>query len=324
MNEYKIFETLFDMIPFGIYVANMDTYEVVYLNSIFRSKFGEDLKEKKCYELIYGFDAPCFFCTIDMLRQGAKPSSGKPFILDLFNELDDRWYRLEDRAIYWPDGSLVKYSIAIDITDQKLTQNSLSEAHARLMLQSRELEQKNALLQDMYEKAKSMAEKDYLTDLYNRRFFYEIGTKMFSSIARQNLNAYIAVLDIDWFKRVNDTYGHLSGDMVLKHFAEILKNSFRKSDLIGRIGGEEFAIILVDLEAEKARGLFEKLRREVQDSTVVLEDGRTINYTISIGAAKVEGVNMDLLISTADNLMYLAKKQGRNSLVFEHAMTARG
>ncbi|HKK68868.1 MAG TPA: GGDEF domain-containing protein, partial [Bacteroidales bacterium] len=235
MKEYRVFEMLFDMIPFGIYVTNMKTYEIVYMNSIFREKFGEP-KKRKCYELIFGGEEPCLFCKIDSLYDTIHNGESEAVISEQFNDKDDRYYRMEERAIYWPNGDIVKYTIAIDITEQKKTQNSLAEAHARLMLQSRELENKNAELLDMYQKTLDIAEKDHLTGLYNRRFFYEIGQSMLNMIARQKLEGYLVVIDIDHFKQINDTHGHIAGDKVLCSVAAIFQNSFRKSDLLGRIG----------------------------------------------------------------------------------------
>lgn len=314
MKEYRIFETLFDMIPFGIYVTNMKTYEIVYMNSIFRNKFGEP-KGRKCYELIFGNEEPCLFCKINALYDIMHDSESEAIVFDQFNDKDDRYYRMEERAIYWPNGDIVKYTIAIDTTAQKETQNSLAEAHARLMLQSKELENKNAELLDLYEKTRDMAEKDHLTGLYNRRFFYEIGQSMLNMIARQKLKGYLVVIDIDHFKEINDTHGHIAGDEVLCSVAAIFQNSFRKSDLLGRIGGEEFALVLSDITREHLESVLEKLRKEVENNVVDLGDRQEASCTISIGAAAIESGDISVSLYAADQTMYEAKKQGRNRVV---------
>ncbi|TYB34117.1 MAG: GGDEF domain-containing protein [Flexistipes sinusarabici] len=190
------------------------------------------------------------------------------------------------------------------------------------MLQSRELESKNALLHEMYEKAKDMSEKDYLTGLYNRRYFQEIGSKLISNIIRQrDIPAYFAMLDIDHFKIINDEYGHGNGhgigDEVLKHFARMLEASFRSSDLVGRLGGEEFGIILINVDYKDAVRLLEELRQKIENQKLNLNGAENINYTISIGAVKVRNNEMDTLLANADSLMYQAKKEGRNRLVIE-------
>ena len=314
MKEYRIFETLFDMIPFGIYVTNMKTYEIVYMNSIFREKFGKP-KGRKCYELIFGCEAPCLFCKINELNDAMQCDEHEAVVHEEFNDKDDRYYRMEERAIYWPNGDMVKYTIAIDTTGQKETQNSLAEAHARLMLQSKELENKNAELLDIYEKTRNIAEKDHLTGLYNRRFFYEIGQSMLNMIARQKLEGYLVVIDIDHFKQVNDTHGHFAGDKVLCSVAAVFQNSFRKSDLLGRIGGEEFALILSDITREHLENILETLRRKVEKTVVDLGGGQEASCTVSIGAAEIKNGALDVSLSVADQVMYEAKNQGRNRVV---------
>lgn len=317
MNEYRIFETLFDMIPFGIYVANMETYEIVYINSIFKEKFGEQQKNKKCYELIFGNDAPCIFCNIPKLKKIIRSNTNESLVSEQFNEQDDRYYRMEERAIFWPNGALVKYTISIDISEQKEIQNSLAEAHARLVLQSNELEAKNVELQSMYEKTRNIAEKDYLTGLYNRRFFYEIGQSMVDLIVRQNMSSYMVIIDIDYFKKINDKYGHTVGDDALRSLASILKHSFRKSDLVGRVGGEEFAFILTDLSEEKAIDLLETFRKNVEKNALIVDENTSVSCTVSIGAAAIKSDNFDECISKADQLMYQAKEQGRNRVIVQ-------
>lgn len=314
MKEYKIFETLFDMMPFGIYITDMDTYEPVYLNSVFKQKFG-DPGQKKCYELIFGNDAPCLFCKISHLQERINSKNNQPIVHEQFNDMDDRYYRMEERAIYWHTGVPVKYTIAIDTTEQKIVQNSLAEAHANLVFQSKELESKNIQLQELYQKTKDLAERDYLTGLYNRRFFYEIGRPMLNMAVRQGVSSFLAVMDIDHFKQVNDRFGHQAGDKVLCSIADILRTSFRKSDLIGRIGGEEFALIITDVSTDNAKKLLEKFRRQVEKTRVDIGRQRSVACTISMGVASVVNDDLEHAILIADKLMYEAKNQGRNRVI---------
>lgn len=148
MQEGKIFETLFDIIPFGVYVADVDSNEIVYINSFFRDSIS-DIKRKKCYELIYGLDEPCSFCrNSEMLDSSNKPN-GNSIVFEHFNDLNDKWYQLQEKCISWPNGKVVKYSIAVDITEQKRFQNDLAEAHARLAIQAKELEEKNRAQEEL-------------------------------------------------------------------------------------------------------------------------------------------------------------------------------
>jgi|GEM_PF-678635 len=312
-----IFKKLFDLIPFYAYVVDMESYEILYMNAKLKENIGDNIGGK-CYELLYGYDKPCIFCKIGELYTKEAVESGKSVVHEEFNDVDEKWYRLEERAIYWPGNKIAKYSFAIDISSEKESQNKLAEAHANLMLQSKELESKNSLLHEMYEKAKDMSEKDYLTGLYNRRYFQEIGTKLISNILRQkDIPAYFAMLDIDHFKLLNDEYGHGIGDEVLKHFARMLETSFRSSDLVGRLGGEEFGIILINASYKDALRLLEELRLKIENQTLSLDGVENIRYTISIGAVEIRNDEMNTLLANADSLMYQAKSEGRNRLVIE-------
>jgi signal transduction histidine kinase len=147
MLESSLLETHFDVIPFGIYVVDVATLEVVFVNRHFRDRLG-DLAGRKCYEAIYESPQPCLFCKIRNLVGRDGLPSGKTYIFEHFNDKDDRWYQLQEKSMSWPDGRVVKYSIAVDITELKEVQNRLAEAHAELALKNRELSRQNELLQE--------------------------------------------------------------------------------------------------------------------------------------------------------------------------------
>ena len=148
MYESKIFESMFDIIPFGVYVASTQTYEVIYMNSYFREVLGGQ-PEGKCYEAIYGEDTPCFHCNFKQLLTADGKPNGKTLVYEHFNESNDRWYQMQDKCISWPTGEIVKYSIAVDITDRKRYQNELAEAHATLALNNKKLLNQNRLQQEL-------------------------------------------------------------------------------------------------------------------------------------------------------------------------------
>ena len=126
----------------------------------------------------------------------------------------------------------------------------------------------------------------------------------------------MVMLDIDNFKLINDTYGHASGDEVLKAVANVLSQGTRESDVSGRLGGEEFAIILTETDLTAAQELIERLRKKVEQTCIHFK-GQEISVTASFGVAKLdtESDNFDKLIDRADYALYQAKKEGRNRVV---------
>jgi diguanylate cyclase (GGDEF)-like protein len=157
---------------------------------------------------------------------------------------------------------------------------------------------------------------DSLTDLYNRRYFMQTGKQEIERATRYKEPLSLMMIDIDHFKNVNDTYGHIAGDKVLKQLSSILKESVRDADIAGRLGGEEFGIILPKSSLDKAKQVAERLRKNIEDNTFKFDEAN-ISITISIGIAayKETNINMDNLIHEADLALYEAKKRGRNCVV---------
>lgn len=155
---------------------------------------------------------------------------------------------------------------------------------------------------------------DMLTRVYNRRSFFEQAEDNFRRYQAQGLPWAVMMLDLDFFKDINDTHGHAGGDQALRRFAEICKKEVRKSDLIGRIGGEEFAICLDQITFAEARLLAERLRERVAASQVVLDKGVVIHFTVSIGLAQPRPTDQsfDAVLKRADRALYAAKNKGRN------------
>lgn len=166
----------------------------------------------------------------------------------------------------------------------------------------------------LFDKLQKIANVDYLTELYNRRYFFESGNMLFSNAKRRNISIATAMLDIDHFKSINDTYGHNTGDIVLKEIAYLLKQSFRNSDLIARVGGEEFAAILVDADEKTVLNIFETLRKKVENLEIE-SDNEIIKVTISIGITLQIGNILESTINIADQNLYEAKETGRNKVI---------
>ena len=166
----------------------------------------------------------------------------------------------------------------------------------------------------LYNKVKRLAITDSLTGIYNHGFLYEVLNKEYAKAVRDNLSLSFMMLDLDYFKRLNDTYGHLQGDTVLYALSQILKTNVRIYDTVGRYGGEEFAIVLQDTRMEECLTFAERIRKNIEQHN--FGDGnREIHCTTSIGIAHYPGTdikNVDDLISKADKALYKAKGDGRN------------
>jgi diguanylate cyclase (GGDEF)-like protein len=124
----------------------------------------------------------------------------------------------------------------------------------------------------------------------------------------------LLMIDIDHFKTINDNYGHKTGDLVLQKLSAMLIDSLRQVDIVGRIGGEEFAILLPESKLENAVEVAERLRVQVANTKLALESGQLVRFTVSIGVALLDkpDINLDTLFSSADEALYQAKNTGRN------------
>ncbi|MCX6051192.1 MAG: ATP-binding protein [Campylobacterales bacterium] len=147
MLENKLFEALLDVIPFGAYAVDVDTYEVVYANKLMRENMYAP-NETHCWGRVFGQEEICSWCSIFKLqdRRAKKTKSGK-FILEFFDEADDKWMKSYDELMSWPDGRNVKYSILVDITDQKEIQGAMMTSHATLAIKNKQVSNTNKNLQ---------------------------------------------------------------------------------------------------------------------------------------------------------------------------------
>ena len=166
------------------------------------------------------------------------------------------------------------------------------------------------------ETLKNQSIRDPQTGLFNRRYMEDSLVRELSRAERTGKTVVVAMVDIDNFKRLNDTYGHTAADAVLREWSEILKAKFRGSDIVCRYGGEEFVIILPDITLEDARQRLEQLRRDLA-RMVVREEGQAIQaITVSMGLAHYpfHGQNSQALLQAADHALYRAKESGRDRI----------
>ena len=172
----------------------------------------------------------------------------------------------------------------------------------------------------LFAEVSRLANTDSLTGVWNRHHFFEQADKEFRRALRYHRALSVIMFDIDHFKQVNDRYGHLAGDQVLKALSGAVQKTIRDVDLLCRYGGEEFLIVLPETDLEPAREGAERLRREVEE-LVVQTDAGPVHVTISLGVAALRdesGPNLERLISRADDALYAAKAAGRNKVMAEN------
>ncbi len=173
-------------------------------------------------------------------------------------------------------------------------------------------------LQDVLRELNFLATRDSLTGIYNRRKFFQMAEQMY---AEASDDLYALMIDIDHFKRVNDKYGHQTGDKALKSITSAISQELTDSSLFGRMGGEEFAVLLKAGHRAQAMEVVSRLQQKVNETLINIGGNSTISCTISSGVAcKQEGTaSLDNLLRQADLALYKAKEGGRNQSIFRDA-----
>jgi diguanylate cyclase (GGDEF)-like protein len=182
--------------------------------------------------------------------------------------------------------------LVYDVTDNAVHKQSLKKANGELAI---------------------LSQTDGLTQLFNRTHWEQCLLAEFKRWSRSQHSSSLVMLDIDHFKNVNDTYGHMVGDEVIKHLSALIKKHARETDICGRYGGEEFTILLADTSLKNAYVFAERLRKAVCESVVSFNEV-TLTYTISLGVAEVDDAihNHETWIEHADSALYQSKEGGRN------------
>ncbi|MGQ9536078.1 MAG: diguanylate cyclase [Actinomycetota bacterium] len=169
----------------------------------------------------------------------------------------------------------------------------------------------------LYEGAKRMAITDGLTKIYNHRFFQELFDKEYKRSLRYNTVFSLIMLDIDFFKKLNDTYGHLFGDEILKETAALIKGCLRSMDILARYGGEEFAILLPETDLESAVQTAERIRMAMENHDFTSPEGKPVRVTVSQGVTSFPSPDVQDrsdIVAKADAALYEAKESGRNQV----------
>lgn len=173
-----------------------------------------------------------------------------------------------------------------------------------------------AALEENQRSLRDLSARDQLTGLFNHREFYRLLSEELARSLRYGHQVSLLMLDIDYFKRVNDTFGHLAGDQVLRRLPELIRGQLRINDLPCRYGGEEFGVILPETGAEQALEVAERIRSVIARIPIELPDGGSLRVTVSLGIATFpnDAENEKSLVSAADLALYQAKHSGRNRI----------
>jgi diguanylate cyclase (GGDEF)-like protein len=213
------------------------------------------------------------------------------------------WWQPERHP--WKEELLTFFVLLVVLSAFSILGGRLSNLRAELGRQKIELQQALARIAEI-------AHRDDLTGLFNRRRMGELLDAQQVNAARGEGFA-VAIVDLDKFKSINDTYGHAVGDIVLKQFAERAKAVLREGDVLARWGGEEFLLLITTNEPATALAVAERLRQHIASTSVVLPDGNAIRYTVSIGLAPHHAdESTPSIIERADSALYRAKSSGRD------------
>lgn len=259
------------------------------------------------------------------------------YLFDLFSEIDEDWLRrkcdpvilLKNRAFtIWEQRPYIfkfRNYRPITSTAEYMYQNStifpLSDTRGNvthlcfIIYDVTDVALSRIELESMNGRLSQLTKIDYLTQLYNRGYWEESLIQEFKRLQRYKHRSTLLMCDIDHFKRINDTYGHAAGDVVIQAIADAVRKNLRSTDIAGRYGGEEYAVLLVDTTLEQATVLAERLRHSVE-SLVINYQAHKINVSLSIGLAEYSPEMTEHLqwIEASDQALYQSKAGGRNQV----------
>lgn len=285
-NAYLSISTILNSLDAAVYVADLQTHEMIFMNQSAIEHCGEN-NGAPCYTILQkDQDKPCNFCTNHLLVDEAGKPTGV-HVWQFQNTINNNWYECRDQAIRWIDGRLVRMEIAIDITHR------------------RELELGIELAKEAAEK---LANIDDLTQTRNRRSFFEKSKYL---IKESTGFTSLIMIDVDYFKSINDTYGHVIGDIVLKKLSELIKKNIRKEDIFGRVGGEEFALTIPNVDLSTGPRIAEELRKKINKYEINI-DNKVLKISCSFGVVTLKDTTIDEMYKYADEALYKAKNGGRN------------
>ncbi len=304
-------------------VYNKLTYQNMIMEAIFNST--RDLLFYKDYTSDEGVYMGCNDAFAALVGRTKEEIIGKNDF-ELFDEKVGALFQKKDRAVIenkinmindewvtYPDGKEVLLS----------TQKSLFQDPDKniigIMAISRDITREHhykSEIEKQMEKNELLANTDSLTGIANRRYFFEMAEKMLNRACREKSPLTLMMIDIDFFKKVNDTYGHIIGDHALKYVAETLQRHLREDDVLCRFGGEEFIVLLPDISLEKGIEIAERIRIFFSENDWQYEKDNAIPIKISIGIGAYEKkTHLREFIHKVDQNLYHAKEKGRDRVI---------
>lgn len=275
---------LLDAMAAAVYVTDMETYELVFMNETARMVWGDGAGQL-CYQVLQGLKSPCTFCTNDKLLDASGEPSGF-YEWEHFNTQSQRWFALRDRALRWSDGRLVRVEIATDITGYK-------EAQARI---------------------EHLAYHDSLTGLPNRLQFIERLGELTNADGQASSLVAICYLNVDDFKAINERDGRAFGDAVLVELAGRLRRALHKAEFVARAGSDEFALLLTEL-ANTAEAIDRARAIQRRIAQVLWVKGQSLHLSISLGLTlfPIDQAGPDALLQHAHEALFQAKRRAPGS-----------
>ncbi|MDB2562260.1 diguanylate cyclase [Sulfurimonas sp.] len=221
-------------------------------------------------------------------------------------------YRQVRKKILEPIFKVNEIILAYQNGDESVKEFESNDDEVGLMIQEFFIMKKK--LDEDYAKLEKLALTDPLTEILNRRAFFEVSEQILKISLRNKKSFSILLVDIDFFKKVNDVYGHLVGDDILKYLVSMVTHEIRESDVFARYGGEEFIVMLPDTDEAGAGNLAEKIRESIEVNPFTCEK-LSVGITVSIGVAELKDEKLLRdIIHRADEALYTAKESGRNKV----------
>ena len=285
-----VFESIND--PFNIIDRD---YRIMKANESYarmRGKTVEQLIGKRCYEILQNRNDVCEDCSVKETFESSRPNAKEKLVS--FSGGSHVWIEIFTHPVFDENGNVTS---VIEYT-RDVTKRKRAEAERDILV----------------DKLQYLSRTDDLTGLLNRRALIEKLEDEVRRTQRYKTHLSILICDIDYFKEINDSYGHDTGDRVLQIVSNLFKESLRSIDIIGRYGGDEFLVILPETSMDAAKEIAERIRSTIDNFRWEREGKEAIRTTLSLGVAEfdIDKETIDDLIKRADNALYMAKGGGRN------------